>query len=84
MRPDQYTLWERRVDWSTNHSGSYEWISSALVYAWKIGLKTGVYYTRAKSKLKSNAKLSSSTIKEDVPSKPADSLFACAGGGCST
>ena len=62
----------------------YSKISSALVYAWKIGLKTGVYYTRAKSKLKSNAKLSSSTIKEDVPSKPQDSLFSCAGGGCST
>jgi ribonucleotide reductase alpha subunit len=60
--------------------GDYNKISSALMYAWKKGLKTGVYYTRTKSKLESNKKLSSSTVKEAV--KPADSEFSCAGGGC--
>lgn len=57
----------------------YSKISTALMYAWKIGLKTGVYYTRTKSKLDSNSKLASSSIKK-APSKPVDSVFSCAGG----
>lgn len=60
---------------------SYKKISSAQVYAWKNGLKTGVYYTRTKSKQKANTKLASSEIKKNV--KPNNSLFTCAGGGCS-
>lgn len=59
----------------------YSKISSALVYAWKNGLKTGSYYTRTKSKLEANSKLASTEIKAV---RPADSLFTCAGGGCET
>lgn len=58
---------------------SYKKISSAQVYAWKNGLKTGVYYTRTKSKQKANTKLASSEIKTK---KPDNSIFECAGGGC--
>lgn len=57
----------------------YSKISSALVYAWKNGLKTGVYYTRTKSKIDENKKLSASEVKV---TRPPDSLFTCAGGGC--
>ena len=58
-------------------------ISSALVYAWKNGLKTGAYYTRTKSKLGTNKKLSSSGDNEEVKHvKPENSMFNCAGGGC--
>ena len=59
----------------------YSKISSALTYAWKNGLKTGVYYTRTKSKLDRNSKLSTTT--EVKVEKPKDSLFSCHGGGCS-
>jgi ribonucleoside-diphosphate reductase alpha chain len=59
----------------------YSKISSALMYAWKGGLKTGVYYTRTKSKIDSNKKLSTS-ITESVPEKPKDSQFECF--GCSS
>jgi ribonucleoside-diphosphate reductase alpha subunit len=59
----------------------YSKISSALTYAWKNGLKTGVYYTRTKSKLETNTKLSSNDEIKKVE-KPKDSLFTCAGGGC--
>lgn len=58
----------------------YSKISSALVYAWKKGLKTGVYYTRTKSKIEENKKLSASEVK--VVTRPPDSVFTCAGGGC--
>lgn len=58
---------------------SYKKISSAQVYAWKNGLKTGVYYTRTKSKQKANSKLASSEVQK---TKPNNSLFTCAGGGC--
>lgn len=59
----------------------YSKMSSALTYAWKNGLKTGVYYTRTKSKLETNTKLSGQevTVKYE---KPKDSIFTCAGGGC--
>jgi len=62
----------------------YSKISSALMYAWANGLKTGVYYTRTQSKLDTNTKLSSSQIKKEEPvaKRPANSLFTCAGGGC--
>lgn len=57
----------------------YSKISSALVFAWKNGLKTGAYYTRTESKLAKNKKLSASdniaTFK-----KPENSVFVCAGG----
>jgi ribonucleoside-diphosphate reductase alpha chain len=61
----------------------YSKISSALVYAWKNGLKTGAYYTRTKSKLGSNKKLSASdNASASTPKKPENSMFTCAGGGC--
>ena len=55
----------------------YSKISSALMYAWKKRLKTGVYYTRTKSKIENNAKLAG-VSKE----KPKDSQFECF--GCSS
>lgn len=55
----------------------YTKISSALTYAWKGGLKTGVYYTRTKSRLEANTKLSTSKVS-DVE-KPKDSPFDCFG-----
>lgn len=61
----------------------YSKISSALVFAWKNGLKTGSYYTRTESKLSKNKKLSASenTISQ-TPKRPENSMFTCAGGGC--
>jgi len=58
----------------------YGKIASALMYAWKGGLKTGVYYTRTKSKLDTNTKLASSQVA--VSKKPKDSPFECF--GCSS
>lgn len=55
----------------------YGKIASALMYAWKGGLKTGVYYTRTKSKLEANSKLASNQIT--VTKKPKDSQFECFG-----
>ena len=62
----------------------YSKISSALVYAWKNGLKTGSYYTRTEPKLAKNKKLSASNNlkNSDSPQKPENSIFTCAGGGC--
>ena len=61
----------------------YSKISSALVYAWKNGLKTGAYYTRTKSKLGSNKKLSAAdNASNNIPKRPENSMFTCAGGGC--
>lgn len=60
----------------------YSKISSALMYAWKGGLKTGVYYTRTKSKQSANSKLASSHIistSPSIPEKPKDSPFECYG-----
>lgn len=60
----------------------YSKISSALMYAWKGGLKTGVYYTRTKSKQSANSKLASSHIistSPSIPEKPKDSPFECHG-----
>lgn len=62
----------------------YSKISSALVYAWKQGLKTGSYYTRVKAKIGKNKKLSVSSNEEVKPVKPENSMFSCAGGGCDT
>ncbi len=55
----------------------YAKIASALMYAWKGGLKTGVYYTRTKSKLETNKKLASNQITH--VEKPKDSQFECFG-----
>jgi ribonucleoside-diphosphate reductase alpha chain len=55
----------------------YAKIASALMYAWKGGLKTGVYYTRTKSKLEANSKLATQQI--NVIKKPKDSQFECFG-----
>ena len=55
----------------------YGKIASALMYGWKGGLKTGVYYTRTKSKLEANSKLSSSQV--NIINKPKDSQFECFG-----
>lgn len=60
----------------------YGKIASALMYAWKGGLKTGVYYTRTKSKLEANSKLASGQITENIKQKPKDSQFECF--GCTT
>ena len=61
----------------------YSKISSALVFAWKNGLKTGVYYTRTESKLGKNKKLSASSNENlQKPKRPENSMFTCAGGGC--
>jgi ribonucleoside-diphosphate reductase alpha subunit len=58
----------------------YGKIASALMYAWKGGLKTGVYYTRTKSKLDTNTKLASNQITLTTQSpKPKDSQFECFG-----
>jgi ribonucleoside-diphosphate reductase alpha chain len=59
----------------------YSKIASALMYAWKGGLKTGAYYTRTKSKLENNTKLASSSVNL-IPEKPKDSQFECF--GCTT
>jgi len=59
----------------------YSKISSALVYAWKNGLKTGAYYTRTLSKIRANKKLSASENVQ-ATKKPENSMFTCAGGGC--
>jgi ribonucleoside-diphosphate reductase alpha chain len=56
----------------------YGKIASALMYAWKGGLKTGVYYTRTKSKLEANSKLASTQIANQ-PDKPKDTQFECFG-----
>ena len=55
----------------------YGKIASALMYAWKGGLKTGVYYTRTKSKLETNTKLATQHVA--VVKKPKDSQFECFG-----
>jgi ribonucleoside-diphosphate reductase alpha chain len=62
----------------------YSKISSALMYAWKIGLKSGVYYTRTKSKIDNNSKLSTSNVTniEVSDKKPENSQFECF--GCSS
>jgi ribonucleoside-diphosphate reductase subunit M1 len=57
----------------------YGKIASALMYAWKGGLKTGVYYTRTKSKLETNTKLASNSLEEEEVEKPKDSPFDCFG-----
>lgn len=59
----------------------YSKISSALVYAWKNGLKTGAYYTRTLSKIRANKKLSASDNVQ-TPKRPENSMFTCEGGGC--
>jgi ribonucleoside-diphosphate reductase alpha chain len=59
----------------------YSKISSALMYAWKSGLKSGVYYTRTKSKIENNSKLSSSNSSE-TQKKPENTQFECF--GCSS
>jgi ribonucleoside-diphosphate reductase alpha subunit len=59
----------------------YSKISSALMYAWRGGLKTGSYYTRSKSKIDNNKKLSTS-VTDHVPEKPKNSQFECF--GCSS
>jgi ribonucleoside-diphosphate reductase alpha chain len=60
----------------------YSKISSALMFAWKSGLKSGVYYTRTKSKIENNSKLSSGGSSEALPKKPDNSQFECF--GCSS
>ena len=60
----------------------YSKISSALMFAWKSGLKSGVYYTRTKSKIENNSKLSSGGSAEPLPKKPDNSQYECF--GCSS
>jgi ribonucleoside-diphosphate reductase alpha chain len=57
----------------------YSKISSALMYAWKSGLKSGAYYTRTKSKIENNAKLSAGNTSESTVKKPDNSQFECFG-----
>lgn len=66
-----------------HRDAKYSKISSALVYAWQNGLKTGSYYTRTVPKLSKNKKLSASeNTSTQTPQKPENSMFTCAGGGC--
>ena len=66
-----------------HRDAKYSKISSALVFAWKNGLKTGSYYTRTESKLGKNKKLSASeNAVTNAPKRPENSMFVCAGGGC--
>lgn len=65
-----------------HRDAKYSKISSALVYAWKNGLKTGSYYTRTEAKIPKNKKLSASDNNTTVIKKPENSIFTCAGGGC--
>jgi ribonucleotide reductase alpha subunit len=58
----------------------YGKIASALMYAWRGGLKTGVYYTRTKSKLEANKKLATNQVA--ITKKPENSPFECF--GCSS
>lgn len=63
-------------------SVKYEKMSGALMYGWKNGLKTGVYYTRTKSKSDNNTKLSSlgsETSASSLPQKPVNSQYECEG-----
>ncbi len=60
----------------------YSKISSALMYAWKVGLKSGAYYTRTKSKIENNTKLSAGGTSESTVKKPDNSQFECF--GCSS
>ena len=56
----------------------YGKISGALMYGWKQGLKTGVYYTRTDSKLANSTKLAG--VSEEIKlEKPKDSPFDCFG-----
>lgn len=59
--------------------GKYNKIANALIYAWKGGLKTGVYYTRTKSKLSANSKLATSKVNVAPVEKPVNSQFECVG-----
>lgn len=64
---------------------TYKKVSSALMYAWKNGLKTGVYYTRTPDKRGNNSKLSATNVENNekpLPQKPKDSPFECF--GCSS
>lgn len=60
----------------------YGKILSAMTYAWKQGLKTGVYYTRTKSKLETSSKLAGIANETPTPQRPTNSLFECF--GCSS
>jgi len=57
------------------NEGDVSKITNALIYGWKNGLKTGVYYTKVKSKTKTDKNLAFKTIKE--VDKPKDSLYEC-------
>jgi ribonucleoside-diphosphate reductase subunit M1 len=61
--------------------GDFTKLSSALIYGWKLGNKTGVYYTRV---LKKDTETTADLFKRKdtvVKVKPADSEFEC--DGCS-
>lgn len=60
-------------------SPEYSKISGALRYAWELGLKTGVYYTRVENQLAKPKRLFSS---EELPPKPENSPYECF--GCSS
>lgn len=50
-------------------------ITNAMIYGWQQGLKTGVYYTKTRTKLEADKKLGIQLETE----KPKDSLFDCLG-----
>jgi ribonucleotide reductase alpha subunit len=59
--------------------GDFTKMSSALIYGWTIGNKTGSYYTRIKKK---DAETTADLFKRKeviAPSKPDDSEFDCFG-----
>jgi ribonucleoside-diphosphate reductase alpha chain len=71
------------IDQSTSlnlyyQDGNFSKLSAALIHGWKIGNKTGVYYTRV---LKKDAETTSDLFmrKDTTPEKPEDSDFECFG-----
>lgn len=71
------------IDQSTSlnlyyQSAEFTKMSSALIHGWKIGNKTGAYYTRVKKKEAVDTR-DLFDRKEKLPQKPDDSQFECFG-----
>jgi len=56
-------------------------ISSMHMYAWKKGLKTGMYYLRTQTATTANKNLGLEKPEEPMPQRPDDSEFECFGCG---
>jgi ribonucleoside-diphosphate reductase alpha subunit len=71
------------IDQSTSlnlyyQNGDFTKMSSALIHGWKLGNKTGSYYTRVKKKSAEDTR-DLFDRKDKIPEKPADSQFDCFG-----